>query len=1299
MLRGSAKSSASPAGGLRQEMSARLGLNTGDRQCCYKILNPDLSEAAGDVTYDPAKSVTLVQAVDSDLGTAYQKGARKPYEHGVAVVAVESLEDVAAMIERVQHYPRIAIIRGEPRATVDWSTSQRRSNENFEDIAKYWAVFDIDNVAAPDGIDPNDPNWIRSVVEQHLPDAEGIDILINYSSSAGTPEQAAVKAHCFVWFDTPVLTSTLRGYIQAINDRSTGRQVFDPAAARLTQPIYTALPLSETETVFEVSGRPGRKRVVLSRGVRRTAGLDTSLFAVDSGSVRQGDGAPLEFVGKSVAEILDTIGDHAGGHGFYAPTVAAVFEMRRTDPDATVDNAIATLRERISAAVAAPGRENDRAARLQDLPRIVRSIFARKPPPRHVRPASKSRPQRKLAAPTYDFPGLSLRAATEANAEAITNWIASSLHLAGLKREAGDEGVGRKRVREIAKERISAVAEFYGRHGIAVPDGYAEGPALQITGTVGLGKTNAVLGALSRADDAGAVGLYLAPNHKKLDEFAADAGRAIHTVVYRGYDQRDPDAKGETVCRIPDDYRTALETGQEDKLCAICPERRHCHQKKQESWISQAFADRELGNASLIAAASERVFRGGRILFCGDIDFVVVDEAVDTEDNALKFDRSILIGDRIKGLIDQADIANLLEQGETAAEMRSRTIKTLDQLAQAFGGGHRNWLENIRKKVSIDAVRRAAYVLEEARVAQNKHARVNIADDADLETARQALADTRRKLDDSLDLTPVIELLFTVAREYHHAQRAQLNGVLPPERNSSDQRLHVAKRKTTHIPKDVPLLMLDANGRRDRNARTFKRLIADVPLRVEFDPSTRVLQLADQGNKTQRFGLTALTGKRADGVSSNRSDPARVRQNWLELLRVVQKLRQQADGATTEAALFGSKKVIKHFEALRAELGADAGGIRTGWYGAVRGSNAWEDCAVHVLLPHRVDPRAVPMKAAAWSEVHGAALDHDFNIYGDENKKTPGIGYIRTRDGSVVETTFLDYRDPRHIEAHRIVVDDEVNQAIGRSRAIRRERRVILILDTRPFDVTVDEVVTWEDLREFGSDAKSLVTRVLDEAFRSDGGLIVSRRQIQSRFGDLGVSNNTTAQLVYDALMELGAREIGPSSVRVDSMASGTNLRFLSFSVISTTKPSTYITKATQEWPSVIAKLAGQMPKRIELHYRGRQVDVTEYARTYMKAAMHVGQRSEPEARWDLNVQADRPDFARARLDGPDHSALPIATSQRECFNAWIAGDVFSKFDQVDAEIVQAWLREVFDLNRAARQDELAEQEGVEAVA
>jgi hypothetical protein len=209
-----------------------------------------------------------------------------------------------------------AVLRGAPLPHVVPGSRYRRraraadGSNALGDCARAWAMIDLDDVIAPEGVDPHDAEAVSAFLQTLLPpELRGVDHILQFSNSAGfTGDDRMLRVHLWFALTAPVSDDDLRRWAMAHNARVGSRVIdfapFNPAqlhyianpilAPGITDPVprrwhFIAGPVAERATIVPpVAGMP-----ILPSGdvLRPGGGFGAWLDRI--GSVEQGFNAAI----------------------------------------------------------------------------------------------------------------------------------------------------------------------------------------------------------------------------------------------------------------------------------------------------------------------------------------------------------------------------------------------------------------------------------------------------------------------------------------------------------------------------------------------------------------------------------------------------------------------------------------------------------------------------------------------------------------------------------------------------------------------------------------------------------------------------------------------------------------------------------------------------------------------------------------------------------------------------------------------------------------------------------------------
>jgi hypothetical protein len=285
----------------------------------------------------------------SPSGTIIEKGYCAGMWYRYLTYDISNLEDLSAVLDVIQTYPRCLVVRGAPARHLSPESPVRRLKENFPEPAcgRHWLMIDFDKIPLPIGLSLRRSK--RQVIEflvSKLPDDfHNVSYYWQLSSKAGFTSDAQVSLHLWFWLRKPVAGNQLKVWGENWNLHSGGHKLIDTALFNDVQAHYTSKPiLIGLEDPFPTrSGLVEKNESAVDLQIpklrpSRSLIAERKVPAFDNASAASGFEA-----------ILRTIGDHKGGGGFHQPIIRAIASYVATHgPNESDRNA---LKERVRDAI------------------------------------------------------------------------------------------------------------------------------------------------------------------------------------------------------------------------------------------------------------------------------------------------------------------------------------------------------------------------------------------------------------------------------------------------------------------------------------------------------------------------------------------------------------------------------------------------------------------------------------------------------------------------------------------------------------------------------------------------------------------------------------------------------------------------------------------------------------------------------------------------------------------------------------------------------------------------------------
>ncbi len=305
--------------------------------------------------------------------------------------------------------------------------------------------------------------------------------------------------------------------------------------------------------------------------------------------------------------------------------------------------------------------------------------------------------------------------------------------------------------------------------------------------------------------------------------------------------------------------------------------------------------------------------------------------------------------------------------------------------------------------------------------------------------------------------------------------------VMVDARPERQERVFVRRLRSIKVAGETPALLIDASADIDINRRLWGERLEDAGVRIERH--AHVTQLTRK--VFPRSVLLGFTRRGEDSrkAADRKAEAARERQ---AVAAVAAEAARQAGGP---ALLISYKATEASFQQLLAGQP-----VEVAHFGAVRGRNAWADCAA-VIVAGREQPGPAAVEDLARA-LH-ASDPEPFAVLGEYVEQTRAL---RLRDGRARYEVVQVHPDPRCQRVLEQLREKEIEQAIDRVRLIHNAApKPVFLLTSIPCDVTVDRAMTWADVRDGGSR--------LERAFARTGGVLpLSYSELARVFPDLWCS-------------------------------------------------------------------------------------------------------------------------------------------------------------------------------------------------
>jgi hypothetical protein len=968
-------------------------------------------------------------------------GARAEWWQGTEI-PVSDIWGLHRVLEDLRSKPDYCIIRGAPLEGVDINRAHKRRTKHsrkdqtppaYADVGRRWMGIDIDNLPYdPERFDPyGDPEeffeWLCKTISEDL---EDVTVVYQFSTGAGVVEEGKkhniVKVHLWFWLDRAYTCNEIKRWAQGVNltfeaslPAKPGEKVVQLIDTSPLQPVgilYTADPVIEKGVSTAVVRRVGivdlgeeEATLKIPEGRRGSIAINSPLRT----------GRPVN-AGLDLEDRIAMIGDGPGMMGFHPGFVAVVGYYfwkhgADADPKYIFDRIVAQALSREDDRP--PGEVRQRLERLEDIIDSVQGsqAFKEETGAYAARSTDEEGPRESdLSQPYYPYPDIpNPIAGTEEQKRVIGAWFAEAVKRAAARRIELDTG-------EPAEIEIDP-----------------EVPArLQITGPVGSGKTSTVEriikdsadALLAQQDEDGelAVNIYFAAG---LTDKAAETADAIPgAIVLRGVGADDPDLEGKQMCWRSDmASQVQASQGILSSICKSCPFRFECGYRKQAEKV------RELEDKPGV-----RVFTGPHEFLHypsqvkGGWDIVIVDERYKAEGSkSSKPTKTLAYPFDFSGFVyvpkgEDPDPDKLVdEEGRLKVDIDPRFVREASKaILKAIKGNEGAVLAAIRDlpvpgfldRINATTLSRTARFLHRAFEATKPFDGKGVprfnprASDEEIIELIESETDSR--------LSFVARVFEALASEYD-APRDQANTI----RVEGKRIVLRGFSRPTKVAPAVPVLLLDATAKLSLNRKIWGEDVADTNINIE--------------NKVSAFQIIRQSWTKASFLDEGKG-------TWKldEVAKVINRYPN---------SFVAAPKAVR--EAIEPKLGDT---ILTGHYANLRGLNAFSACKTGFVL---CDPMVPPVAVLDLALAYGAADEtaYETPAYIDEVRR------YRMRDPNDVQTAICKVADNPMMEMYReILVDDEMLQAIGRVRGFWNERTVY-ILSNRPYDQTIDGVISWEE--------------------------------------------------------------------------------------------------------------------------------------------------------------------------------------------------------------------------------------------
>jgi hypothetical protein len=167
---------------------------------------------------------------------AYDSG----WQFATETSEVDSLPQFAQLLANIEQDPSAFLIRGKLKAQTQGGQLVRRKylgeDAAFEPCSRRLLCVDVDNVVAPDGLDPCSRAAIDHVVSLLPTEFHDADVVAQFSNSAGTVGAGRkIKIHLWYWGEREYSDIELKRWART-------NKIVDGSLFSAVQPHYTARP-------------------------------------------------------------------------------------------------------------------------------------------------------------------------------------------------------------------------------------------------------------------------------------------------------------------------------------------------------------------------------------------------------------------------------------------------------------------------------------------------------------------------------------------------------------------------------------------------------------------------------------------------------------------------------------------------------------------------------------------------------------------------------------------------------------------------------------------------------------------------------------------------------------------------------------------------------------------------------------------------------------------------------------------------------------------------------------------------
>lgn len=276
---------------------------------------------------------------------------------------------------------------------------------------------------------------------------------------------------------------------------------------------------------------------------------------------------------------------------------------------------------------------------------------------------------------------------------------------------------------------------------------------------------------------------------------------------------------------------------------------------------------------------------------------------------------------------------------------------------------------------------------------------------------------------------------------------------------NNDKSITIHNLKQNLIYKKTPVLLIDASASYAINSKIWGRNLQTVEIKAERNAT--VIQV-----KKHTFSKYAL------GIPYANNGEWQPDEKQLILRKqVIDFINERAEETNGNIFLAASKRIE---DELKPHLATN---VLTSHFGALRGSNMYENCETAIILGREQPP------IESIENIARALLSRS------DERLLPNSKYIdrrlgrRLADGTTEIERVSEHFDKFPQEVLRQIREHEIEQAIDRLRLIHNtEPKTVYLLCSVVLDITVDHSVTWEQLNHF-----TLMDQAIHNTLKNEG--------------------------------------------------------------------------------------------------------------------------------------------------------------------------------------------------------------------